>query len=204
MTYITPELQNRLTTRAQEHYTDALPYHNWQHARDVMVTASNIAMTSTVPEIFDNRPLLVIAAAWHDADYHLPDVGSVTKEERSAELAVSLLQELTIEDRDLIASGILDTTVAKTEKDSLFGEVLHVADLGYFANSYPDFLNRLSLMRAEWGSPDWEITKERTLKFGAHVIDETHKSLAKVLPAHAAVEWVDAIRNNLTRLNESV
>ncbi len=201
MSYITPELQNRLTERAKPHYSDILPYHNWDHAVDVMQSAGSIALRSTSLELKEKAPLLIVAAAWHDADYHLPNDG-FTKEERSARLVLDSLPELTLEDRELIASGIIDTTVAKTTKDTAFGEALHTADLGYFAADYQHFMQRLSLMREEWGSPSWEETITRTVSFGGHVIQEVGKFLPTILSADDANNWLTTIRHNLAQLEE--
>ena len=198
MNYISAELQETLANRAEKHYSDVMQYHNWQHAQDVMASAALLASKSINPEIVQNGPLLVIASAWHDADFHLEGSGEFsTKEERSAELAVKSLPELSQEDKDLLYSGIIDTTVEKTEKDSLFGEAIHVADLGYFAADHEKFMDRLSLLRLEWGSPEWSTTISRTRAFGAHVIEEVQKSIFEILPEGEAVAWLKNIEGNL-------
>ena len=204
MTLISGELQYELTERARVHYPNVLPYHNWDHAKDVMASAKTIASRSVHPEIRKNGPLLVIAAAWHDADYFKADTPAFeTKEKRSADLAFNSLPELNRKERLLIASAIDDTTVAKTEKDSVFGEALHLADLGYFAADHPTFINRLSRMRLEWGNPSWDETVERTKAFGGHVILEAQKVLREIYIEKDADAWIAAINKNLASLEET-
>lgn len=203
MSQLTPKIERELANRAKSHYSYELPYHNWVHARDVMSAVADLADRSTNPEISAYRHLLVIAAAWHDADYHVKEMGAFnTKEERSAELAGRLLPELTESDRALLLSGIIDTTVAKVPKDNLFGEVLHVADVGYLAAPTTHFMGRLALMRREWGSPDWGVTTERTLAFGQTVITDAQELMPKVLSRTDAAMWIAQIRINLVHLSD--
>lgn len=201
MSDISPELQKELSARAEAHYPNVLPYHNWDHALDMMNIVADIADRSINPEIKDKRNLLIITAAWHDADYAVQDLGEfISKEERSAYLAVKSLPELTAEDADLLFGGIIDTTVSKVPKSNLFGEVTHAADVGYFAASPDRFMNRLNLMREEWGSPSWELTVERTILFGQTVIEETKEFMLKVLSKPDADAWISRIEGNLQRL----
>lgn len=203
MTDISSELRRELTERAEAHYSDALPYHNWQHALDVMNSAADITSRSIASEIANKRNVLMVAAAWHDADYHLDGLGKLqTKEQRSAELVAVLLPELSAEDRELVVSGIIDTTVAKKPKDSLFGEVLHAADLGHFASTPAHFMQRLTLMREEWGFPSWEVTTDRTVSFGDTIIEEARELMPKVLSPEDAAAWVARIETNLAYLQD--
>jgi hypothetical protein len=203
MSDISLELEQQLSARAEAYYPNVLPYHNWDHARDVMEMVAALADMSIAPEIMTKRSLLVIAAAWHDADYAAELVDQTqTKEERSAALAAKLLPELSGEDRDLLVSGIIDTTVAKKPKANLFGEVLHAADVGYFAAPHTRFMARLVLMRQEWGSPSWEETVSRTVLFGRSVIKEAEELMPRILSRQDADTWIERIKDNLAHLKE--
>lgn len=195
------ELQQELSERAKKHYSNSLPYHNWDHALDMMDIVADIADRSIHPEIRGKRNLLIVTAAWHDADYAIEDLGDFeSKEARSAELAVKSLPELNQEDRNLLYGGIIDTTVAKHPKGSLFGEVTHAADVGYFAASPARFMGRLILMREEWGAPSWEETVRRTVAFGATVIGEAEHVMPKVLNTADSEAWIVQISTNLENL----
>lgn len=204
MSRITPELQQVLCERARQHYTDDLPYHNWAHAQEVMTIAGRIATLSTVPVIVENRPLLVITGAWHDADFHVEDLGQfATKEEVSADLAARSLPELLPHERDLLVSGIIDTTVSKHPKDGLFGEAIHEADIGYFYTpDFDHFINRVSLLREEWGSPSWETTVQRTVAFGEGIYRNAQVSLFQLLPESEAQQWIANLTRNLEKIQE--
>lgn len=204
MSELSPELRQRLIDRARPHYDSEMPYHNWRHAVDVMHTTEKITGFSTHPEIRENKDLLKVAAAWHDADYHIAADEDRTKEERSAALVHFHLFELTERQRMIIANGIIDTTVEKSRKDSLFGAVLHIADVGYLAADHHSFLNRLNLLHAEWGHPRWNETVERTKAFGGQVILEARKTLTEAVSERAAEGWVTMIERNLHKLDETV
>lgn len=196
-----PELVQELSERARPHYIDTLPYHNWEHARDVMTVAVDIARRSPVSEVSNRGQLLQIAAAWHDADYHVEDpTDHRTKEERSADLVRLHLTQLTASARSDIASAIIDTTVSKTHKDSLLSEALHAADIGYFFATQRHFYRRLSLMRDEWGSPDWQTTAARTIAFGEQLTEEMHDSLPRLLTPSDAESWLSQLSLNLDDL----
>ena len=201
MSDISTELQKKLSARAKVHYPNVLPYHNWDHALDMMDIVADLAKRSINPEIRDKQNLLIVTAAWHDADYAIEDLGEfVSKEERSAYLAVRSLPELSTEDSNLLFGGILDTTVGKVPKSNLFGEVTHAADVGYFAASPAHFMERLTRMREEWGSPSWEITVERTISFGQTVAEEARLFMPKVLSESDTDAWISQIENNLKNL----
>ena len=195
----------KLSERARSHYIDSLPYHDWRHAEDVMRIVANIADMSIDPDIRANKQLLVIAAAWHDADYHIEDLGAYgTKERRSADLIARMLPELSHAEHELIASAIIDTTVELHPKASMFGEVLHAADVGYFADDTERFMERLRLMREEWGSPDWTTTVERTIGFGKSVIAEAERLMPKILAKEHADAWIARIEHNLNYLESEL
>jgi len=201
MSDISSELQKTLSVRAEPHYPNVLAYHNWDHALDMMETVADLADRSINPDIRDKRNLLIVTAAWHDADYAVEDLGDfVSKEERSAYLAVQSLPELSTDDADTLFGGIIDTTVSISPKGSLFGEVAHAADVGYFAASSTRFMGRLGLMRQEWGSPSWELTVERTISFGRAVIEETKGFMPKVLSETDTNAWISQIEKNLEYL----
>ncbi len=205
MSDISPELRTKLSQRAKDHYPNVLPYHNWDHALDMMDIVADLADRSINPEIKDKRNLLILTAAWHDADYAIEDLGNyASKEERSAYLALEKLPELSAENADLVFNGILDTTVSKTPKSSLFGEVTHAADVGYFAAERSRFMGRLALIREEWGSPSWDVTVERTLSFGRLVIEETKEFMPDVLSEADSNAWFTQIEDNLRNLRDDL
>ncbi|MES2631010.1 MAG: hypothetical protein V4611_03565 [Patescibacteria group bacterium] len=201
MRHISPDLQDALSDRAREHYSTVLPYHNWEQARDTMSVAARFAVHSDHPEITDNGPLLIISAAWQGADYYMPDnYKFASKEERAAAAALQSLPELWDEDRELLASGIIDTDVAKTAKDTLFGNALYIATQGYFAGSNKHFVKRIRRIREELKEVPWELTVERTKTLGAQVLAESEKPIFEILPNDEAEQWLESIQENLDYL----
>lgn len=81
MSDISSELERRLSARAEVHYPNVLSYHNWDHALDMMKIVANLADRSINPEISGKRNLLVVTAAWHDADYAIEDLGQFASKE---------------------------------------------------------------------------------------------------------------------------
>ncbi len=195
--------------RARPHYQvpgpeqpDALPYHNWGHAVDVYWQADELAQRSRKRVGAQvNRSLLLVAAAWHDAGYHLPLDGFPTREHRSAALARQALLELSEVEQGIIASSIIDTTVNKQPKSNHQGIALHFADVGYMAaGNYELFLDSLSKMRQEWGSPSWDDTITRTTSFARDLIDEAETDLSQILTAEDLEVWVARVESNIAML----
>lgn len=193
---------NPVAARARVHYSESLPYHNWSHARDVMDNVDVLCERAHKFGAQVQRSIMQIAAAWHDAAYHEPMDGTYpTKEERSAALVMSELADLSDQDRRIIASAIIDTTVDKTPKDSTEGVLLHFADIGYFATEdYSEFLEKLILMRAEWGDVSWDETIHRTKQFAENVIQEALHELPPVIGETETDQWVGRVENNIRQL----
>ena len=192
--------------RARQYYQmpgpEALPYHNWGHAVDVYWHADDLArMSRRKLGSQVNRSLLLVAAAWHDAGYHVPLEGFPTKEYRSAALARAAMPELTEEEQGIIAASIIDTTVNKHPKFGNQGITLHFADIGYMAApSYEVFLDSLGKMREEWGAPSWNETVARTTAFAEQLLQEAQSDLARILTAEDLEVWVARLETNIAFL----
>ena len=116
MSELSRQSLQRLLEDAEQHYSDEMPYHDWTHVLDVMGHADELAdMAESVGNDLD-RDALLLAAAWHDADYHLPLEGVGSREERSAVLARSRIMWHDIYLADDVASAIMDTKVDKSPK----------------------------------------------------------------------------------------
>ena len=63
-------------------------YHNWKHVSHVMSSLEDLLSESTLDR--EHKVDLMIAAAWHDADYA---IGKEGHEARSAELAAKVLEK---------------------------------------------------------------------------------------------------------------
>lgn len=192
--------------RARQYYQlpgqGALPYHNWGHAVDVCQHADEIAALSQRKRGSQvNRSLLLVAAAWHDAGYHVPLEGFPTKEYRSAALARLAMPELSEQEQGIIAASIIDTTVNKYPKSSNQGIALHFADIGYMAApGYDVFLDSLGKMREEWGAPSWDEAVVRTMAFGEQLLLEAQSDLARILTAEDLEAWVARLETNIAFL----
>lgn len=196
--------------RARSYYTmpgsqqaDALPYHNWGHAMDVYWQADELARLSERKVGAQvNRQLLLISAAWHDANYHIP-LGKdfESKEYRSAALAQRALPELSEDDRHSIALAIIDTTVERCPKASHLGIALHFADIGYMAaENYEVFLASLTKMREEWGLLSWDETIRRTTTFADNLVSEARTELTQILMQEDVDAWVSRVESNIAKL----
>lgn len=197
------ELEADLVQRAQPHYTDELPYHNWGHAEDVINNAAVLHEQSNEIGKRANKSLLMIAAAWHDADYHLPvDADGGTREERSAELATDQLDELSERDREVVAKAIIDTTAGKPSLETVTGVLLHFADIGYFAyEDHSEFRRRLRDWQNENEYSD-EETLQLTKRFGSAVVTQAFNILPAVLDDRQVLDWVGRVRKNIYLLEE--
>ena len=209
---------NDFIKRAEPHYQKAddvgsLAYHNWSHALEVCRNAEYVVKTARKKLGSQvNRSLLLVAAAWHDAAYHLPlDTNEfVTREKRSATLAYDSLCPMPRVDRANVVSAILDTEVNVSPKSSDLGVALHFADVGYMAEGdYDRFCHNLSQMRLEWGqndpsgvAPSWEATTERTVSFAKNLIDEAMLELPRIFVDEDVEAWIGRVNANVLRLKQ--
>ena len=197
----------QLVDRAEQHYSNEMPYHNWSHALDVIGHADEIAdMAESAGNALD-RDALLLGAAWHDADYHLPLEVGRSREERSALLARLCIRQYDTYLADRVASAIIDTTVDKRPKSSMLGVALHYADVGYLASSaYGRFFRRLDYMRIEKGVSDdeWRVFADKTRRFGRLVIDRAQEELSQIIGQDGVQVWVGRITDNLDKLDDWV
>ena len=128
------------------------PYHQSAHGVDVM--RSIRALTDVIPMNSDQKDLLLVAAAAHDAGFEAgpPPAGYATKEH----YAVSFLDEyyeLGSAEYEFMKSAIIGTIPGPKEqicRDSIQAKLLHHADLGYvWQSGGQDFLNYAMRFRVE-------------------------------------------------------
>lgn len=128
------------------------PYHQPAHGVDVM--RSIRALTDVIPMNSDQKDLLLVAAAAHDAGFEAgpPPDGYATKEH----YAVSFLDEHYepgSAEYEFMKSAIIGTIPGPKEqicRDSIQAKLLHHADLGYvWQSGGQDFLNYAMRFRVE-------------------------------------------------------
>jgi len=160
----TPPLAD-LILPAKDHYSAALPYHNWQHALDVMKGAQELIERLSQKGIVVDRPVIMVAAAWHDAGYHedYKKRGYKTKEHFSAALAADFLEQASVSHEIIkkVQIAILGT-IHYAKREELEALVLHRADIANIGSDYKAFRHNNSLLYKEvalhgkqpaW--PDW-------------------------------------------------
>ena len=128
------------------------PYHQPAHGVDVMCSIR--ALTDVIPMNSDQKDLLLVAAAAHDAGFEAgpPPDGYATKEH----YAVSFLDEdyePGSAEYEFMKSAIIGTIPGPKEqicRDSIQAKLLHHADLGYvWRSGGQDFLNYAMRFRVE-------------------------------------------------------
>lgn len=128
------------------------PYHQPAHGVDVMCSIR--ALTDVIPMNSDQKDLLLVAAAAHDAGFEAgpPPAGYATKEH----YAVSFLDEYYepgSAEYEFMKSAIIGTIPGPKEqicRDSIQAKLLHHADLGYvWRSGGQDFLNYTMRFRVE-------------------------------------------------------
>lgn len=115
-------------------------YHNLGHIQKVLETIENLGAAST-------RPNAVRLAAWlHDIVY---DSKASDNEERSADSAMQLCQQLSIPDAEVVASLILATKThnAAGNPDA---QVLLDADLAILGAPAPEYRDYAACIRKEY------------------------------------------------------
>ena len=144
---------------AQAHYSDTMPYHNWEHARNVAGNFVELAHHCAGRDILLDPLKGAIAGAWHDAGFHEDHtaLGFETKEHYSAQLASDHLRTAGVDEVyiDEVRVQILGT-IHGAKRESLDVLALHRADIAGIGKEYRGFArnNYALLCEARQAKPD--------------------------------------------------
>lgn len=147
----------QLIAQAEPFYNPELPYHNWNHAVEVMEASGRWLEQSPVlrndTELAD---FLLVAAAWHDAGHdHTIPKKFASKEAYSVHLMQEALGSQISEDEfEELEEAILGTRF-NTERESDIALLLHYADIDNIGHEYDDFYAHNMLLWEERGRPEW-------------------------------------------------
>ncbi len=207
MKHISPVQTHEFCMRAEAHYSGEMPYHNWEHARDVMANAVTLGRMAQSNGLLVDIDRLQVAAAWHDAGYHQDHalLGYSTKEAYSANLADENLPELAPDDIDIIHGSIMDTIVGgHRRRTQTEGILLHFADVGYLADpNQAHFTRRFEAMLNEWAGVHWNEANMRTRAFSEAVAEEAKHELTGPLTETQVDEWIATMRANVASLGKT-
>jgi exopolyphosphatase/pppGpp-phosphohydrolase len=136
-----------------------LPYHNYQHAREVEYAASNLAKKAKLS--YEEKFLLKTAGKLHDV---IQVIGAKDNEEQSAELAKRVLKSLGYDNyqRNIVCDLILATKMPQKPK-SYLEKVICDADLDNLGRE--DFFKKGELFRVEMNLPKIKQFYEVQLQF---------------------------------------
>lgn len=160
---------------AEQHYID-LPYHNFEHALNVIRKSLDLVETCNNHNIEVNEIVVVLSALFHDAGYHenLKDVGFDSKEEYSAYLAEQELEKLGFDDKIIEQ---IKACIISTHQNSPFTKneqkVIRAADLAGLADDYEIFEKNNNLLREEYNllndtkvsDEDWKLKTKEIVDF---------------------------------------
>lgn len=165
-------IERKMLRAAEGLYSPALPYHNFEHAKNIVAEIMTIADRCKSEGVELNRQVAYFAALFHDAGYHLNHLkeGYETKEELSAALARQELIKAGISEE--ISTQVLDTILA-THRDAAFStneqKALRAADLAGLAKNYEVFVRNTVLLKCEYelvhnSKITWESWKTNAAK----------------------------------------
>jgi len=140
---LTDEFSHELFAEAKAQYAD-LPYHNFEHAKDVLDESMVLADYCEANQVEVNRRVLVAAALFHDAGYYEDSSDNYeTKEEYSAFLAMNICQKLgmTEDETEAVGLAIMGTEPAQ-DCPTIESKIIRRADLANFAGPWRKFIKR--------------------------------------------------------------
>lgn len=168
-------IESKMLRAAEGLYSPTLPYHNFEHAKNIVAEIMAIADRCKSEGVELNRHVAYLAALFHDAGYHLDHLkkGYETKEEFSAALAK---QELTKAGMSEEISTQVSDTILATHRDAAFAineqKALRAADLAGLAKNYEVFVRNTVLLKREYElMHDTKITWELWKTNVAQLID---------------------------------
>jgi hypothetical protein len=136
---------------AAESYYDALPYHNFSHATEVLWTSMALADECAAHDVVVNRSVLLGAALFHDAGFHTSMEGHASKEAHSVALFKEEAPCLGFNDDQIerIERAILATKFGNTAH-ALEDKIIVRADLDNIGGDYKRlFMRKTELLRQE-------------------------------------------------------
>jgi len=174
---VPPEVQlEQLLTAAERLYNPELPYHNSEHAQEVIKKAEEIINRCKEEGLEVNEEVVRLAILFHDAGYHEnpEDKGFKSKEEYAAHLAEEEMEKVGMA-RDIIDS--VTRTIMATHSEAPFNtveqKVVRAADLAGMASDYEVFIDNNKKLKKEhellsgkeisW--EDWQKNTEKVVNF---------------------------------------
>lgn len=196
---ISPRVTDTYSGWAEEFYNPEQPYHNWGHAEEVMSESQAFLNQGGRWTRHVNRPFLQIAAAWHDAGH---DHDERLEHESSEHYSVHLMRQRLkgkLLERQLseIEESILGTRY-QVARNSMSSIALHYGDVGNMAHPYASFYDHSVRLWSEYGRPQWEDWKLKSLG----VISVTAVGALDELPRIGAdgAGFLSAASMNIARL----
>ena len=179
----------QLTEPARGFYSSALPYHNFNHAKEVDAQAWLLAEQLENVGVEVNRDVVQVAAFWHDAGYienHL-QLGFQTKEQYSAHLADEFLK--THGTNDIFRRAVHNTILATTDgvsRQTVEELLIHRSDIANIGGLYEEFREHTINLWNEndvLGKPHipWDKWKHRVAALISKTIAESRYEIPKLL-----------------------
>lgn len=140
------EISSYIKVLLNSNLSPSFLYHNLQHTKDVVDTASNIADHYLLPE--GEKELILISAWFHDTGY----INSIINhEEHSANIAGNYLKNINFpEEKTETIKKLILSTRSPRQPQNLFEEILSDADIAYIGSE--NLVDKISLLRKEWES----------------------------------------------------
>lgn len=193
---ISPQVADKLSGWAEDYYNPDLPYHNWGHAEEVMDESLALLNQGGRWTRHENRPLLQIAAAWHDAGHDYDERHDFESPEHySAYLMRQRLKGQLPERQLAMAEEAILGTRYKAPRDSMAALALHYGDVGNMAHAYPSFYEHSVRLWTEYGKPDWEDWKVKASRVIGTTATEAYMQLPQLGIRDG--QFVYAIRQNM-------
>lgn len=198
---VTPEHAAELCQRAEQYYNPNQPYHNWNHALEVMSESDRLCQRLGERGRQVNRSLMLVSAAWHDAGHDHDEANNfASKEHYSVYLAQhDLAGDISADEMATLENGILGTRFG-VERQTDEALILHYADVANMAYLYPEFLDHSAKLWREYGG-DWDTFVKGSKRVIEQTIRESLTELSPRIATHSdPYYFAEQARINLTRL----
>jgi len=155
----TAEMQLRILRRYAEQNMPKLPYHNSQHAEEVVGACERLAYFAGLNE---NETFLLKSAAYlHDIIY---EVGKKDNEERSAEVAQEVLEMMQYSPNEIeTVKGLILATKLPTKPETMLQKIICDADVDNLGTE--NGLENGEKLRQEFGVRDRSKWLQGNLQF---------------------------------------
>ena len=203
-----PDQKRQIIEAAEALYDNSLPYHNFDHVREVLAAAETLMQECEKESVSVDGRIVFLAILFHDAGYHEDHErkGFRTKESYSAYLAENVLSEFSIS-AEVIEK--VKQAINATHQDGICrsteDKIVKNSDLHGLSSEYTTFkaaslklLQEHQMLNQQ--TVDWEVWKQMVANKLENFLQNNDFLTTNRFDEEGQTDFLDITRENIQRL----